>query len=308
MPHAYVTVDKRHGRIGITCSNGADGVLISALLEGSVGAAAGLNVGDFIAAVNGVLVQDHQQAIREIDAAADLVEFALRGSTERLRITRRTYLGITLGANSEGMGVEVLGLDRTGACAAAGLAVGQVILSVDGELCSSHEQAMTSLERGGAQISVVVEGGSRFINLDKHVGFVGITVADQPGSRRGVVVVAMQPGSLAIHAGLQLGDVVLSVNGERVDTHNEAIRLVDSARQEVSLVLAARRAELTDVLTAMSTSGSAPPASGSPARQGSRPASARAVVRRPSFSKVFSGRGAPLREVRPSADSGACQL
>lgn len=108
-----------------------------------------------------------------------------------------------------------------------------MLLSVEGEICETHEQALNQLERGGALINVVIEGGTRKVNLDKRVGFVGITVADQSKERRGVVVVGMAPGGLAIHAGLQLGDVILAVNGGRVDTHSEAIRRVDDPGYEV---------------------------------------------------------------------------
>ena len=75
MQHRYVSVSKRSGRIGITCTNlpEGNGVRITGLLRDSVGAAAGLNVGDIIVSVNGVLVHAHQTAIREIDSSPDMV-------------------------------------------------------------------------------------------------------------------------------------------------------------------------------------------------------------------------------------------
>lgn len=50
----------------------------------------------------------------------------LVGNNERVQIDREAgMLGITLAQNREGFGVEILRLDSAGACAAAGLYVGQ---------------------------------------------------------------------------------------------------------------------------------------------------------------------------------------
>ena len=68
------------GELGLTITNNAHGkgVVVSALLDGSLAAAAGLNVGDVIVSVNGTLAADHFVAIEAIDAA--------RGSPKSCRV------------------------------------------------------------------------------------------------------------------------------------------------------------------------------------------------------------------------------
>ena len=94
------------GELGLTITNNAHGkgVVVSALLDGSLAAAAGLNVGDVIVSVNGTLAADHfvaieamgvqlgdviisvnhtlvdahDQAIGLVDAAPDTVQLVLR--------------------------------------------------------------------------------------------------------------------------------------------------------------------------------------------------------------------------------------
>ena len=58
----------------------------------------------------------------------------------------------------------------------------------------------------------------------------------------GVVVIGVHPGGLGIAAGVQLGDVIISVNHTLVDAHDQAIGLVDAAPDTVQLVLRAEAA------------------------------------------------------------------
>ena len=52
----------------------------------------------------------------------------------------------------------------------------------------------------------------------------------------------IHPGGLGIAAGVQLGDVIISVNHTLVDAHDQAIGLVDAAPDTVQLVLRAEAA------------------------------------------------------------------
>ncbi len=67
------------GELGLTITNNAHGkgVVVSALLDGSLAAAAGLNVGDVIVSVNGTLAADHFVAIEAIDAARGMLALVL---------------------------------------------------------------------------------------------------------------------------------------------------------------------------------------------------------------------------------------
>jgi serine protease Do len=58
-------------------------------------------------------------------------------------------------------------------------------------------------------------------------GWLGVSVADaeeQGRGRRGALVMGVERGSPAARAGLRVGDQVLAVNGERVETANALVR------------------------------------------------------------------------------------
>ena len=57
-----------------------------------------------------------------------------------------------------------------------------------------------------------------------------------------IPVIGVHPGGLGIAAGVQLGDVIISVNHTLVDAHDQAIGLVDAAPDTVQLVLRAEAA------------------------------------------------------------------
>src|SRR5688572_29471034 len=96
-------------------------------------------------------------------------------------------------------------------------------------------------------------------------------------STNGVVVVQVEPGSPAEKAGLQVGDVILSYNGKKIDEGNLLPRLVGNtkpgaqAKLEVSRKgerrnLAATIGELQD--PAEKTAAAKPPAQGTPSKLG----------------------------------------
>ena len=60
------------GVVGITVRNrqSGPGVVICGLRQGSLCVESGIHVGDVVFAVNGVAVSSHEEAIREVDAAA----------------------------------------------------------------------------------------------------------------------------------------------------------------------------------------------------------------------------------------------
>ena len=235
------------GELGLTITNNAHGkgVVVSALLDGSLAAAAGLNVGDVIVSVNGTLAADHFVAIEAIDAARGMLALVLGAPTRRVSLARAAAggLGVTCRARRRGAGVEVSALEADGVCAQSGMLVGDVLLSVGGRLVDEHAIAIQLLEQQwSVPTSCVLLGTLRAVVLDKSKGDVGLTLADAQSGDGGVVVIGVHPGGLGIAAGVQLGDVIISVNHTLVDAHDQAIGLVDAAPDTVQLVLRAEAA------------------------------------------------------------------
>ena len=86
---------------------------------------------------------------------------------------------------------------------------------------------------------------------------VGLTVADRVDGGGGVVVIGLTAGGLAMRQ-LQLGDTILSVDGQLALSHADCIAAVDSSSQSLRMVLGARTDCLSDVLSSVHQSTAAP--------------------------------------------------
>ena len=77
----------------------------------------------------------------------------------------------------------------------------------------------------------------RAIAIDKSGGTtVGITVANRPYIYSvGVLITGLEPHGLACAAGLHVGDCLLAVNSSPVNTHEEAVRLVNASPDAMQL-------------------------------------------------------------------------
>ena len=110
-------------------------------------------------------------------------------------------------------------------------------------------------------VELVVVAHTREISISKRVSStcgVGITVADRTDGGAGVIVVGLAPGGAAIRQ-LQLGDTILSVDGELVSSHIEAISRVDRASDAFKLVVGERAEDFSMVLKMVTDSTSSQP-------------------------------------------------
>ena len=153
-----VCLDKRAGDCGMTCSAAKHvnrGVLLKRIQKGSLADKAKLYPGDTIISVNGTLVNHHSEAVKAIDKIKDIVKVVVLGESQELSIapkseTNKAPLGVTLSNHDsvqDGAGVKILTVVADGRGAAAGLTAGNTLLSVNGVLCTDHEQAILMLDQ-----------------------------------------------------------------------------------------------------------------------------------------------------------------
>lgn len=123
-------------------------------------------------------------------------------------------------AGRAGAFVCALGEDKT--AERAGLLVGDTVTSVNGAAvrgCKEAADALKAVPRDGV-VALTVLCGTRAVALDKTTGIkVGITCRDAAHVPRGVLLERVHGDSLASDVGLLAGEVLLSVNGVLVGTH-----------------------------------------------------------------------------------------
>ena len=79
-------------------------------------------------------------------------------------------------------------------------------------------------------------------------GDVGLTLVDNTAANLGVVVVHAIQGSAADKAGLRIGHVIQSVDGELAWHHRDIIRKMDASSSAVELVVQKRKLTEANVL------------------------------------------------------------
>ena len=133
------------------------GVVIGGLRADSICKPAGLCVGHLLLSINETLVTTHQHAVRLIDSATRIVDVVYRDNLTVLTLTPTTHHEthhehlLELHDAPHGMGVVVDRVSAAEALAAAGLAEGDVIVSIDDELLRSAERAHVLLKRAGTR-------------------------------------------------------------------------------------------------------------------------------------------------------------
>ena len=84
----------------------------------------------------------------------------------------------------------------------------------------------------------VMPAKGRTVTLRKSEVDPGMTLCNQRDAfAPGVVVSAIEAGLGADQAGLSVGDVILSINGQPVGNHNRAVELIDAAADEIELAI-----------------------------------------------------------------------
>lgn len=152
--------------VGVTTEIGTSGVTITAMSKDGAGYQAGLRVGDVLLTVQGDVCNTGKETIGLLRAAEGSVVVAISrpavatkpmliGSSFEVVVTkqeRTTVVGVTTESGTSG--VTITDMSKDGAGYKAGLRVGDLLLTVNDEACTSPEQTSGLLLR-------VVEGAVR---------------------------------------------------------------------------------------------------------------------------------------------------
>ncbi len=218
---------------------------------------------------------------------AAMVKVVLDSARAGANTVRRPYLGASLQAVNQEL-ADGLGLDRpTGALVssvrdkgpadAAGLKRGDVVLEVDGRpvedpdafgwrfaLKGTSGEVPVTVNRGGtrrvitvklqlapeipARDQIVMKGRSPFAGAVIVNASPAVAEEMQLEAHEGVVVSDVQEGSLAARVGLQKGDVLLALNGEKIGSTRELDRMARAGAQLWRITISRGGQVMTTVL------------------------------------------------------------
>lgn len=147
-------------------------------------------------------------------------------------------------------GILVTGVKEDSAAARAGIEVGDVIVSIDGERTNSVAQwrsqlavkgvgedvGIAVLRRGKLQrVEVAVVAPEQLlVDGSVHPLLRGARLENSPDGD-GVIVADLAPNSMAAYSGLRPGDLINGANRQRVANIQNLVRAVQRSRQEILL-------------------------------------------------------------------------
>lgn len=173
---------------------------------------------------------------------------------------------ITAGAEK---GVLIAGVIPGSPAEAAGLRRGDILLSLDGEEVDQEQALLQMLEEkeAGQTVEVTLMRGDRqqkvSVTLAERDGrpYLGIRLCGHPGEawieagpgfmlaqERGALITQVVPGSPAEAAGLQPGDLILSVDGEELDEGTNLTTLIQARKPGDTVTLSLRRSDQAETV------------------------------------------------------------
>jgi len=183
---------------------------------------------------------------------------ATGGSSDRFLDTTRSgihiaraggqKLEVTVIDHPKFEGVVVSELGANGAAARNGLKVGDHVVRVNGIRARDHRTAMWLADAADSRIKFSLADSTRTVRLNRAVGDVGLTLVNNTQAGIGVVVVQVARGLAADQAGLEVGHVILAIEGELAFEHRAAIKQLDNSSSVATLTVASRKLTEANVL------------------------------------------------------------
>lgn len=241
--------------IGIYTGHADNGVEISSTVDGGGAAAAGLEAGDIITAINGnklSTVHDLQVELSKYQGGQEVaVTFQRNGQNREAKVSLRAkpniradrpLIGIYPESN-EGKGIRVDDIAAGGGAVSAGIRSGDVITKINGRPINSLTDLKEQLSKYEAGDQVAVEylrnsqvnqtqiklkdrseshhNSSR--DRDPCAVFIGVSLSGSGPEGRGVRVTNIIDETPAKESGVKSGDAILALDDVTVNTFNELL-------------------------------------------------------------------------------------
>lgn len=252
--HSDVRADRP--LIGIYTGHSRNGVSISSTVDGGGAAAAGLEAGDVITAINGQSlknVHDLQRELSKYQGGQQVAVTYLRYDQPRqVNVTLkakpnispdRPLIGIYPESNN-GTGIRVDDISASGGAVSAGIRSGDIITSINANAINSltdlkaelskykaGDQVQVAFTRDGQVQQTTVTLKERTNNppanfsrdRDPCAVFIGVNLSSTGPDGRGVFVSNIIDDTPAQEYGVQSRDVILALDDVRVNTFNELL-------------------------------------------------------------------------------------
>ncbi len=126
----------------------------------------------------------------------------------------------------------ILGFVSTNSAAyAQGLRIGDEIVAVDSEAIRNWDDlTLACAIRQSVRLSVKFDGGEKSINVPTEKNWMGVWAVDGIGWMNSCSVASVVAGSSADKAGIESGDTILSLDGQKLYSREHMISLVTAAR------------------------------------------------------------------------------
>lgn len=242
--------------IGIYTGHSGEGIAISSTVDGGGAAAAGLEAGDVITAINGDVLRnthDLQVALSKYQGGQQVkVSYLRYGQTREANVTLkakpdiradRPLIGIYPESNN-GKGIRVDDISAGGGAVSAGIKSGDVITGINDMPINSLTDLKAALSKyqGGDQVQVSYlrdgqvqqtqvtlkdrsEAQSSYVSRDRDpcAVFIGVSLSGNGPDGRGVHVSNTIDDTPAKTYGVQSGDAILALDDVFVNTFNELL-------------------------------------------------------------------------------------
>lgn len=239
--------------IGIYTGHSQNGVVVSSTVEGGGAAAAGLEAGDVITAINGNdirTIHDLEVELSKHQGGAQVaVNYQRYGQSRQANVTLkarpnirpdRPLIGIYPGSN-DGKGIKVDDITASGGAVSAGIKSGDVITKINKASINSLTDLKAELSKyqAGDQVAVeflrdgqvqqtqvgLRERGQSHNDRDRDpcAVFIGVSLSGSGEDGRGVHVSGIIDETPAKTFGVQSGDDILALDDVYVNTFNELL-------------------------------------------------------------------------------------